>query len=51
MVTDIRGGREPEIGQLSRQVIARGRRLGVPTPTHDTYEALIETFGWTAYWV
>jgi len=49
MVEDIRNGRESEIGQLNRQIIAHGRRLGVPTPTHETIDALIETFDWKVY--
>lgn len=49
MVEDIRGGRESEIGQLNRQIIEHGRRLGVRTPTHETVEALIETFDWKVY--
>lgn len=49
MVQDIRDGRESEIGQLNRQIIERGRRLGVPTPTHETIDALIETFDWKVY--
>ncbi len=49
MVEDIRGGRESEIGQLNRQIIERGRALGVPTPTHETVDALIETFDWKVY--
>lgn len=49
MVEDIRGGRESEIGQLNRQIIQRGRRLGIPTPTHDVIDALIETFDWKVY--
>lgn len=49
MVEDIRGGRESEIGQLNRQIIQRGRRLGISTPTHDVIDALIETFDWKVY--
>lgn len=49
MVEDIRGGRESEIGQLNRQIIEHARRLGMPTPTHDTIDALIETFDWKVY--
>ncbi|MCA9307762.1 MAG: hypothetical protein KDA16_14630, partial [Phycisphaerales bacterium] len=49
MVEDIRSGRESEIGQLNRQIIDHGRRAGVPTPTHDTIDALIETFDWKVY--
>ncbi|MEQ9617204.1 MAG: ketopantoate reductase family protein [Phycisphaerales bacterium] len=49
MVEDIRGGRESEIGQLNRQIIEHGARLGVPTRTHETIDALIETFDWKVY--
>jgi len=49
MVDDIRCGRETEVGQLNRQVIAHGKRLGVPTPTHEVIDALIETFDWKVY--
>jgi len=49
MVDDIRGGRESEIGQLNRQIIEHGRRLGSPTPTHEIIDALIETFDWKVY--
>ncbi|MEZ6212514.1 MAG: 2-dehydropantoate 2-reductase [Phycisphaerales bacterium] len=49
MVEDIRSGRESEIGQLNRQIMDRGRKLGVPVPTHETIDALIETFDWKVY--
>jgi len=49
MVEDIRKNRESEIGQLNRQIIEHGRRLGVPTPTHETIDELIETFDWKVY--
>lgn len=49
MVQDIRDGRESEVGQLNRQVIQHGARLGVPTPTHQVIDALIETFDWKIY--
>jgi 2-dehydropantoate 2-reductase len=49
MVEDIRGGRESEIGQQNRQIIEHGQRLGVPTPTHETIDALIGTFDWKVY--
>jgi len=49
MVEDIRCGRESEIGQLNRQVIAHGRNAGVPTPGHELIDALIETFDWKIY--
>ncbi|MFG0274536.1 MAG: ketopantoate reductase family protein [Phycisphaerales bacterium] len=49
MVHDIREGRESEVGQLNRQVLEHARRRSVPTPTHDTVDALIETFDWRVY--
>ena len=49
MVEDIRSGRESEVGQLNRQILDHGRRLGVPTPTHEVIDALIETFDWKIY--
>jgi 2-dehydropantoate 2-reductase len=49
MVEDIRAGLESEVGQLNRQVIDHGRRLGVPTPTHDVIDALIGAFDWKVY--
>lgn len=49
MVDDIRCGRETEVGQLNRQIIKHGKRLGVPTPTHEVIDALIETFDWKVY--
>lgn len=49
MVEDIRAGRESEVGQLNRQIIERGRAAGVPTPTHEVVDALIETFDWKVY--
>ena len=49
MVDDIRSGRETEVGQLNRQIINHGKRLGIPTPTHDVIDALIETFDWKVY--
>ncbi len=49
MVQDIRDGRESEVGQLNRQVIQHAARLGVPTPTHQVIDALIETFDWKIY--
>ncbi len=49
MVEDIRNGRESEVGQLNRQVLAHGRRLGVATPTHEMVDALIEAFDWRVY--
>lgn len=49
MVEDIRAGRESEVGQLNRQVIEFGARFGIPTPTHEIIDALIETFDWKVY--
>ena len=49
MVHDIREGRESEVGQLNRQILEHARRHAVPTPTHDTVDALIETFDWRIY--
>lgn len=43
MVEDIRERRKSEIGQLNRQLIEHGRRLRIPTPTHEFVDALIET--------
>ncbi len=49
MVEDIRRGRESEVGQLNNQIMQHGRRLGVPTPTHEIIAALIETFDWKVF--
>lgn len=49
MVQDIRSGRESEVGQLNRQIMRHGKKLGVPTPTHEIIDALIETFDWRVY--
>jgi len=49
MVHDIREGRESEVGQLNRQILEHAHRRSVPTPTHDTVDALIETFDWRIY--
>lgn len=49
MVEDIRAGRESEVGQLNRQVIAHATRLGVPVPTHEVVNALIESYDWKVY--
>lgn len=49
MVEDIRLGRESEVGQLNRQIIHHGARLGVETPTHLMMNALIEAFDWRVY--
>lgn len=42
MVEDVRSGRESEIGQLNRPIMDRGRARGVPTPTHEVVDGLIE---------
>lgn len=49
MVEDIRSGRESEVGQLNRQILDHAKRLGVPVPTHELVDALIETFDWKVY--
>ena len=49
MVEDVRSGRESEIGQLNRQIIEHAHRVGVPVPTHEIVDALIETFDWKVY--
>lgn len=49
MVGDIRGGRSSEVGQLNRQIIQHGRRLGVHTPSHELITALIEAFDWRVF--
>lgn len=49
MVGDIRGGRSSEVGQLNRQIIEHGRRLGVLTPSHELITALIEAFDWRVF--
>jgi 2-dehydropantoate 2-reductase len=49
MVEDIRAGRESEVGQLNRQIAEHARTLGVPVPTHEAVDALIETFDWKLY--
>ncbi len=49
MVEDIRTGRETEVVQLNRQIVDRGARPGVPTPTHETVAALIGTFDRKVY--
>jgi len=49
MVEDIRAGRESEVGQLNRQIIERAHALDIPVPTHETVNALIETFDWKIY--
>jgi 2-dehydropantoate 2-reductase len=49
MVDDIQQGRPSEVGQLNRQIVDRAKALGVSTPTHETIDALIETFDWQIY--
>lgn len=49
MVEDIRRGRTTEVGQLNRQILERSKAIGVPTPTHEIVDALIETFDWRVY--
>lgn len=49
MVDDIQNGRPSEVGQLNRQIVDRARALGVDAPTHETIDALIETFDWQIY--
>lgn len=49
MVEDVRAGRQSEIGQLNQQIIKHARRVGVPVPTHEIVDALIETFDWKVY--
>ncbi len=49
MVEDIRAGRESEIGQLNRQIMEHASKLGIPVPTHEIIDALIETFDWKVY--
>jgi 2-dehydropantoate 2-reductase len=49
MVEDIRAGRESEVGQLNRQIVAHGERAGVETPTHRMIAALIESFDWRIF--
>jgi len=49
MVEDIRAGRPSEVGQLNRQIMEHGRRIGVATPTHELIDALIETFDFRTY--
>lgn len=46
MVEDVRSGRESEIGQLNRPIIDRGAARGVPTPTHEVIDALVEALDW-----
>ncbi|GEM_PF-809835 len=49
MVEDIRRGRTTEVGQLNRQILERAKAVGVPIPTHEIIDALIETFDWRVY--
>ena len=49
MVEDIRSGHESEVGQLNRQIIEHARSIGVPAPTHEIIDALIETFDFKTY--
>jgi len=49
MVEDIRAGRESEVGQLNRQIIAHGDRVDVDTPSHRMITALIESFDWRVF--
>ena len=49
MVDDIQKGRPSEVGQLNRQIVDRARALEVSAPTHETIDALIETFDWQVY--
>jgi 2-dehydropantoate 2-reductase len=49
MVEDIRAGRSSEVGQLNRQVIEHGQRVGVETPTHALVTGLIDTFDWRVF--
>lgn len=49
MVEDIRRGRVSEVGQLNRQIVTHAKTLGVPVPTHETIDALIEAFDWRIY--
>ena len=49
MVQDIRAGRQSEVGQLNRQVIAHAKRLGVLAPTHEMITALIAAFDWRVF--
>ena len=49
MVDDIQKGRPSEVGQLNRQIVDRAHVLGVSVPTHETIDALIETFDWQIY--
>lgn len=49
MVDDIQNGRPSEVGQLNRQIVSLAKTLGVAVPTHETIDALIETFDWQIY--
>ncbi len=49
MVADIRQGRESEVGQLNRQIVAHGHRMGIPTPCHEVVASLIDAFDWRVF--
>ncbi len=49
MVGDIRSGRQSEIGQLNRQIIAHALRIGVPVPSHEIIASLIDSFDWRVF--
>lgn len=49
MVGDIRSGQPSEIGQLNRQIIDHGARVGVPVPTHELIASLIDAFDWRVF--
>lgn len=48
MAEDVRAGRPTEITQLNEQIVARGRALRIPTPTHEAVLDLIRVFDWRA---
>lgn len=48
MAQDVRDGRETELAQLNEQIAAKGRALGVPTPTHEAIIDLVGVFDWRA---
>jgi 2-dehydropantoate 2-reductase len=41
MLQDLERGRRTEIEAINGQVVARGRRLGIPTPTHEVLTRMI----------
>ncbi len=49
MAHDVAAGRPTEITQLNEQIVRFGRRLGVPTPTHDVVLDLIRVLDWCAH--